>query len=1237
MADIFDEIQPEQGDIFDQIQPPSKRVFYGPFREQAAAPESVKTLGELEGAIVRPWAQMGKAVINAPAKVVQQTKFLWQHASAEKVLREKDPEKQKQLREQMSQEGESFDKISDWLSQPGKMHEQGIQAILKNHPEWEVNPPENFKDLILNPGKTALALVEATPLLVGAGLLTATGRPDAAIGLMYITEGQNMYDRAKIEGASDQDAALAYAIYGSVSAALENMQLQGIIKVAKGTYNTLLNRTVQKVANQGLKALTYDIIKVAAQEGLEEMSQGAWEDITAKTVYGADIPGGVAGFIDRRAQEGYLGALMGLIPGVAGGVTGVSMRGPGPTVEPGPGPIVTPPAVQPAPVLLPAYVEPELGVPGAEAARFEPIPEKGPIVRGETMDVDLGGGQIVKVGREWADMFKEEGKFTEQSIENIKKAVLANIPTEQPVVSKPIVPKEQLPPELPEMPGAEATRMPAEIGEVPPQQPPTPPIAPPAAEEPEPKKKLRGLSLTQAKKLGHSIPDMLGWTNEQRMDFNKNLVGKTSMKDMSLAEARLVVEGMQAEAERLGFDLTKPEKPTEITDSLIETLVTTKPKITEIEEYNASRWRRFVHGLKKLVLSKPSEILGMPQRFFEALDGKKEGPFQRLIYRPLVEKSALSRINAHDEQMELASYIKETPIKKLGDMWKPQKIAGTKHRLTTMEKLGVYGLAQNETGLKRLLGAKFTTDDIDVIDKSVTPDEKALYEFIVGKFENQWKPLVRAALQADWDVGDLKKEFRYVPIEETDPRNQKDFVDQLVEFATGSSMAPESRMLLLRVPGARGKINLDLAQLYMNNAIRVQRFIQMAPLAKNLRSIMANRSFIDELNRRTFGQGGKILSDYISDKVRGGPVRETAAIEKVFALLRAKATAFAAGRNILMIMRQPLALFTTMSDDPKLIPYVVKNFASTAWPGGSRKLSDFVNERSLFMKDRDIGRETRKIYKKSVLIKTLKNQLSHRSVNWYSAADKNVANAAWKSYYDLSMDKLTPGDETTAMKYADQQITKTQSLIHKEDLPALYRGGEISQSISVFTRELATLGNYWVNDVYGAKIRGEIGWNKFAYRVMMSQIIPALVFGAIAKARPSRTWKEMGIDLAIYTLAPSIFLGGLVNRLITGLDSGMIAMSGWEGLYGVIQQARKLPDWGEKTDEQKAMIIRQLIKKSAITVGAFTGKISAQDIRTLEGAYDLWMQNTTDPRRLIWSEYALTRGEEEEPEGVTIP
>ncbi|KKM91267.1 hypothetical protein LCGC14_1230190, partial [marine sediment metagenome] len=77
-----------------------------------------------------------------------------------------------------------------------QQHKEGQEIITRNHPEWESNPPENFLDLLTSPRKLSLAIEESLPVLVGAGILTAAGRPDLSMGLMYAVEGQEAADMA---------------------------------------------------------------------------------------------------------------------------------------------------------------------------------------------------------------------------------------------------------------------------------------------------------------------------------------------------------------------------------------------------------------------------------------------------------------------------------------------------------------------------------------------------------------------------------------------------------------------------------------------------------------------------------------------------------------------------------------------------------------------------------------------------------------------------------------------------------------------------------------------------------------------------------------------------------------------------------------------------------------------------------------------------------------------------------
>ncbi|KKM90442.1 hypothetical protein LCGC14_1238450, partial [marine sediment metagenome] len=61
--------------------------------------------------------------------------------------------------------------------------------------------------------------------------------------------------------------------------------------------------------------------------------------------------------------------------------------------------------------------------------------------------------------------------------------------------------------------------------------------------------------------------------------------------------------------------------------------------------------------------------------------------------------------------------------------------------------------------------------------------------------------------------------------------------------------------------------------------------------------------------------------------------------------------------------------------------------------------------------------------------------------------------------------------------------------------------------------------------------------------------------------------------------------------------------------------------------------IKGVAKHGIKATGALTGRIPAQLIRTTEGVYDLAQNETDDYRRLIYSEWALSRGDK----GATAP
>lgn len=559
------------------------------------------------GAVAKGEMAVGQAILRAPAMVVKQYSIASQAAIAGEVLRETDPERQAVLRNRMADTEQTFDKIAKWLNKPAELHKIGRKIIEQNHPEWESDPPKNFIDLLTSPDKLGIAIAESMPVLVNAGILTLAGHPHLAMGMMYVTEGQQAADQAIQDGASEDDAAIAYAIYGSVSAALEKMQLEGLLKIGKGSYNALLNRTVQKIAGRGLRHATWDVIKIAAQEGLEELSQGAWQEITAKLVYDKSVPDGVAGFIDRRAQEAYLGFMIGLIPGVAGGVVG-TVRGRGQVREPG---VVAPEAVE-APSEAVAGITPVEGVEVPSVVVGKPVVGEKVYHGTSTKVTELkedtysttniyGQGFYTTSEESVAKGYTKKGKGTTPAVQEVtisKGAEAKLYDMEQPIPDdvkstlkevfedygyvldestnlreaydnlRDEATADEVSADGVQEYFAEAQKALEKKGYIGlkhrgglrtkgklhdvrifwnPKRDlsltPTPQVA-----EPKPPRMSRRKLL----KLGHTLPKKLGWNEAQRRDFMQQTVGKTSMKGMTPKEMKALVMALQGEAREAG-------------------------------------------------------------------------------------------------------------------------------------------------------------------------------------------------------------------------------------------------------------------------------------------------------------------------------------------------------------------------------------------------------------------------------------------------------------------------------------------------------------------------------------------------------------------------------------------------------------------------------------------------------------------------------------------------------------
>lgn len=525
------------------------------------------------GAFVRGGIRMAGAIVDLPKHIVSQVKILPMANLANEVLAAKDPQIRAAKLKRMAEVDTFYNKMIHELGKAGELHRIGQEVIIRNHPEWESEPADSFVDLLTSPDKLIVSLAESAPLLISAGILTAAGAPQVGVMMMYASEGQEAYDRAKAAGESDEVADDAYLVYGIVAAALENMQLQNIMKIGRGAFNRVLNRTAQKVGRQGAKALTWDIIKVAAQEALEEATQGEWGDVTAKILYGEPF-GPIGAHIDRRAQEALIGAAMGIIPGISGAAVGKAQRA---LAKP-----VTEVVEEPVPVVE----KPEVVTEGKELwemtkEEYKKLPKEQKLISYGREGKALTDAQLhydetkkaVELGKPVPHQVLEEYKSEKWAQEALARpAVEIKPPTPDETIGKqyglaPEETNERLGKaelryrELKNKPVADRTNM--EKKELTFLKRNRKNIEALLERETQPlRPKPKKVTRKQLLKQGHVLPKKLGMTEGARRQFMKALIGMTSMKRMTPEQMQTIIDAYKDEAIARGIevDLIEPEE-----------------------------------------------------------------------------------------------------------------------------------------------------------------------------------------------------------------------------------------------------------------------------------------------------------------------------------------------------------------------------------------------------------------------------------------------------------------------------------------------------------------------------------------------------------------------------------------------------------------------------------------------------------------------------------------------------
>lgn len=616
-----------------------------------------------------------------------------------------------------------------------------------------------------------------------------------------------------------------------------------------------------------------------------------------------------------------------------------------------------------------------------------------------------------------------------------------------------------------------------------------------------------------------------------------------------------------------------------------------------------------------------------PVLFAELLEIKKLLPgYTKVVgaFQEKPSKAAFNKIKKISDQMKVLQ--KKYDNKLRGELGGIIEATILKDKLTTAERIGVYALAKNEKTRNHLL-SEFNEEEIVAIEQSVmgSEEEMLVANEITAYFEHGW-PEFEAIAKAVGIKG-LVKEENYITafITDKDGLDTPDFLEGLTQQFGDAKHVPGEERAIARKPGARRNLELNIFVVHARAARSIERFKVMAPVAAKVGSILNHRGFKNNLNNVTYGHGSNLFTKWLQDSVRGKAAYDNSRFAPMLRWLRTSSMNYVVGFKILLAGKQGISVLTGMTVDPGMVPLVFANIAKVANPKVYAKMYAEATKKSKLLLTRDWNRDLRATYNKAQVKKLYQGKkLSPISMRMATYIDQHTTTAVWTSAYQLARGKSM--NEKESIQFADGVIQDTQPMGGAVDLPTFFRGSEFEKTLTIFQNQVNQNGNILWYDILGEKRASKINYTQAGYRVMMSQVLPALLLGMISRGRPPESAGEIAKDMFSFLMSPFVFVGRLAYNIIAG---------DWGPNRNIAEtpftETGRLVSAVKKGDAQK------ITKYAARSIGAWSGgKIPLQAVTTAEGAWNLATGETEDWRELVWSKYALKSKKSEKDKPLKV-
>jgi hypothetical protein len=221
-----------------------------------------------------------------------------------------------------------------------------------------------------------------------------------------------------------------------------------------------------------------------------------------------------------------------------------------------------------------------------------------------------------------------------------------------------------------------------------------------------------------------------------------------------------------------------------------------------------------------------------------------------------------------------------------------------------------------------------------------------------------------------------------------------------------------------------------------------------------------------------------------------------------------------------------------------------------------------------------------------------------------------TARSVWWSEFRKQLKKT--GNTKLSAERADRIVRKTQSMMLPKDMPEFMQRHSVMKLLTPFFSNFSTLGNQWGEIFRGLKTKRKTPLD--ALIAMFWLFLSPSIYDTFVKSAGTADNKEYINGLMGFASTPIPLFRDYVSYQVQGF-SGMTLFTRWfKEIFEPLFKATKYDDLGDAG--------KDVIESAGILVGR--GKFPAMVVaRAYEGFYDLLTGETDDPRRVIWSKYAL--------------